>query len=241
MCTVTFVPLNKVDFVLTSNRDEAPNRTSRLPDFDEINQTKVLYPKDDISGGTWIGASEKNRVLCLLNGGFDWHERQSNYRHSRGIIVKELLVSENLDSSVSNYNLDGIEPFTLVIIDWTTDLCCFELVWDGQSKHYREMSLEPKIWSSSSLYTAEMKTERQKWFDTLKRDKELNKASLLSFHKTAGKGNSDYGVIMDRGFVKTTSITQIIKESNIVKMDYIDLIDVTKSSKSLTSLQLLNE
>ncbi|NND51001.1 MAG: hypothetical protein HKN54_01260 [Flavobacteriaceae bacterium] len=241
MCTVTFVPLNETNFVLTSNRDEAPNRLSLAPDFDEINQVKILYPKDEISGGTWIGASEKNRVLCILNGGFGWHERQVKYRHSRGIIVKDLLVSENLQKSVSRYDLERIEPFTLVMVDWIDSLRCYELIWDGIAKHFNELAVEPMIWSSSTLYTEAMKNERVQWFDAFKKEQDLTPATLLNFHKVAGKGNLDYGIIMDRGFVKTTSITQIRKEYNKLDMHFFDLVNAKDSSTTLTTLQLLNE
>jgi len=241
MCTVSFVPLNEIDFVLTSNRDEAPNRLSLAPDYFELNQTKVLFPKDESSGGTWIGASEKNRVLCILNGGFSLHERLPNYRLSRGIIVKDLLVCENLKTSIKEYDFKDIEPFTLVIVDWTESLKCFELIWDGDAKHFNELPLEPQIWSSTTLFTSEMKRERKEWFDKFKVKRNLTPSTLLNFHKTAGKGNNDYGVIMDRGFVKTTSITQIVKEKETLLMDFFDLIKATNTSKKLTTLQLLNE
>ena len=38
---------------------------------------------------------------------------------------------------------------------------------------------------------------------------DLTAESLLHFHKTAGDGSKDNDLIMDRGFVKTKSITQI--------------------------------
>ncbi len=241
MCTVTFVPINENDFVITSNRDEAPNRISIPPDFYEVNHTKVLFPKDENSGGTWIGASEKNRVLCILNGGHTFHQRQESYRMSRGVVVKDLLVCENLKESIDDYDLKGIEPFTLVIIDWKVILNCYDLVWDGKNKYFRELPLKPKIWSSSTLFSQNMKKERELWFKKFKFENELTSSSLLKFHNTAGKGNFDYGVIMDRGFVKTTSITQIIKESKCVEMIYFDLIKASTESKTLTSLQIVNE
>jgi hypothetical protein len=52
MCTVTIIPNEKDNFVLTSNRDEAPSRVSLAPDFYNINNTTLLFPKDEISNGT---------------------------------------------------------------------------------------------------------------------------------------------------------------------------------------------
>ena len=60
MCTVTIIPKGDNDFVLTSNRDEAPQRISLAPKVYTIDDTRLLFPKDKLSGGTWIGVSEKN-------------------------------------------------------------------------------------------------------------------------------------------------------------------------------------
>ncbi len=46
---------------------------------------------------------------------------------------------------------------------------------------------------------------------------------MLDFHETAGKENEDFGIVMNRGFVKTTSITQVNKTNDIANMKYHDL------------------
>jgi len=241
MCTVTFVPLTENEFVLTSNRDEAPDRMTIPPEIYSINETKVLFPKDKNAGGTWIGASEKNRVLCLLNGGFEYHKRLDKYRASRGIIVRDLLVCQNFAEAVNGVDLTNIEPFTLVIVDWNDSLKCFELVWDGSDKHFKELPNEPIIWSSSTLYTEAMKEERKSWFETFKTKSVLTSETLLKFHNTAGTENENYGVVMDRGFVKTTSITQIKKLGQNVMMNFQDLNNQSTFSETLNTMQEINE
>lgn len=241
MCTVTIIPKGKSDFVFTSNRDEAPNRTSLKPEFYTINNTEVLFPKDELSGGTWIGVSEKNRLVCVLNGGFICHERKAQYRMSRGVVANHFLTAEHIEQTIKNYNFEDIEPFTMVIADWNFDLKFYELVWDGADKYVTELPLEPKIWSSSTLYSDAMKKERLQWFEDFKSENELDVQTLLNFHKTAGKGNDDYGVIMNRGFVKTTSITQVEKAANVLKMHYKNLVDNTVDSKTFHIPQTVNE
>ena len=233
MCTVTLVPLSETDFVLISNRDEAPDRNSLPPDFYEHNDLELLYPKDEQSEGSWIGMSEKKRLICLLNGGFEIHQRQPEYRMSRGLVVKDLLTSNTLTLDVEAYDLTGIEPFTMVIVEWDDRLKFYELVWDGSKKHFQELPLMPRIWSSSTLYNKAMRAERQQWFEDFKKENQLNPYSLFIFHQTAGKGNKDYGVIMDRGFVKTTSITRIEKEADTVSMRYHDIDSQTHYTKFL--------
>lgn len=234
MCTVTIFYKGNNDFVLTSNRDEAPNRKALSPDFYNINDTQVLLPKDEQSGGSWIGVSNKNRVVCLLNGGFDSHERKPNYKMSRGIVVQELLIAKAIEPTVDAYDFNDIEPFTIVIADWNTHLKFYQLVWDGLKTHFEKLPLETKIWSSSTLYAEEQKQARLEWFNDFTSHNELSSKTVLTFHQTAGNGNADYGVVMNRGFVKTTSITQIEKTTDIIEMRFNNL------NTSATSIQVFN-
>ncbi|WP_338732873.1 NRDE family protein [Mangrovimonas cancribranchiae] len=230
MCTVTLAPQGQNSFVLTSNRDEAPGRENLAPTFYNEDGVKLLYPKDSLAGGTWIGVSEKQRLICLLNGGFNKHKRKEEYRLSRGVVVKDLLTCEDFKTEVASYDLNGVEPFTIVCVEWIERLRFLELVWDGNKKHVKDLPLEPHIWSSSTLYTASMKQERKLWFETFKKETALNTSTLLKFHKHAGENNDDFGVIMDRGFVKTTSITQVEKCNHLVTMQYEDLQTSTRTS-----------
>ena len=241
MCTVTIIPQGENDFVLTSNRDEAPNRSSLSPEFYTINNTKMLFPKDELSGGTWIGVSDKNRLVCVLNGGFTFHERKASYRMSRGVVAKDLLASENIKTTIEDYNFQDIEPFTMVIVDWNFSLKFYELIWDGSQKHFSVLPIEAKIWSSSTLYSEDMKQQRLKWFEDFKNKTELNSESLLNFHNTAGHDNDDYGVVMDRHFVKTTSITQVEKNNDAVTMRFNDLQSNTTTTKNFKLPLTVNE
>ncbi len=241
MCTVTIIPKGGKDFILTSNRDEAPNRLSSTPDIHSVDNVDILFPKDGVSGGTWVGVSEKKRVVCVLNGGFEIHQRKPSYRLSRGIVSKDLMVADDIVQTVMDYDFTEIEPFTIVIADWNDDLKFFELVWDGDAKHFTPLPLEPKIWSSATLYNSKMREERLQWFNAFKEDTMLNAPSLLNFHKTAGGENLDYGVVMNRGFVKTTSITQVEKNSDDVEMRYESLQSKVVSTKTFKVSSAINE
>ncbi|MCF7560577.1 NRDE family protein [Sabulilitoribacter multivorans] len=241
MCTVTFVPKGNNDFILTSNRDEAPNRISLPPEFYDVDGARLLFPKDELSGGTWIGISEKNRLVCVLNGGFERHERKPIYRKSRGVVAKDFLVADDISILVDTYDFEDIEPFTMVITDWNANLKLFELVWDGQCKHVNQLPLEPKLWSSTTLFSKAMKEERQIWFKDFKKEHQLSANTILRFHKTAGKGNDDYGVIMNRGFVKTTSITQVEKTKDAIEMCYENLRNNLVSTETFNLPQTINE
>ncbi|WP_432411657.1 NRDE family protein [Rasiella sp. SM2506] len=224
MCTVTFIPKNNNDFILTSNRDEAPGRNTMEPQKYTVDGTQLLFPKDAVAGGTWIGLSEKKRLICLLNGGVTAHERATEYRMSRGIIVTKFLTAENVIETILAFDFSGIEPFTILLVLFEAETQLYELIWDGENPQFSEKPLQPHIWSSSLLYTEEMKQLRNEWFsefmfETLKPTSE----EILKFHSEAGAGSKESDLIMDRNFVKTKSITQIHKAEEDVSMYYQDL------------------
>ena len=224
MCTVTFIPKNDNNFILTSNRDEAPGRKTIPPQLYENDGVQLLFPKDEVAGGTWIGLSERKRLICLLNGGFTAHQRQEKYRMSRGVIVKDLLTALNISEAIAQYDFHGIEPFTIILVTFEDSIKVFELVWDGEKAHFNEKPLAPQIWSSSLLYTSEMKQLREQWFsefmfNTLRPTSE----EIFHFHTTAGVGDKEIDLIMDRKIVKTKSITQVRKIGDIATMQYQDL------------------
>jgi hypothetical protein len=235
VCTVTFIPKSDTSFILTSNRDEAPGRDTIVPAVYEIGGVQCLFPKDAVAGGTWIGVSNKKRLVSLLNGGFEAHTRAGAYRMSRGVVVKDLLVADSLAVAVGAYDFNGIEPFTLIAVEHGDALQLFELVWDGAKAHFTEKPLEPTIWSSSLLYTQEMKQKREVWFSHYLKSEHISEGTLLDFHKTAGEGNAQIDLIMDRGFVKTKAITQIIGATTKVKMRYEDLQTQNISEGTLAS------
>lgn len=229
MCTLSFIYKGGNDFLLTSSRDEAINRKTIPPKLYSENNVAVLYPKDQLAGGTWIGVSSKNRLLCLLNGAYVKHTRKETYRKSRGLVVKELLCAEELSKTVNEYDFIDIEPFTLVFVDWEQQLSLTELVWDGKQKQVTELPLKPKIWSSSSLYNKEMKLMREQWFMGFLNEQGTSKENMFYFHENFGIGDPNIDLKIDRGFLKTVSISQFEKIDNTVAVMYKDLLNHEKS------------
>lgn len=234
MCTVTYLPLGGGDFIFTSNRDESPGRSTIEPKEYLEDDVKLVYPKDELAGGTWIGLSEKQRLVCLLNGGYEIHEREVSYRMSRGVIVKQILVSDDAVTFIKELDLEGVEPFTVVMIDWKGTLQAYELVWTGKQKDFRELENKPSIWSSSTLYTQEMKSLRKDWFrDWLDQNEEINQSSILNFHLDTSHGE-EISLKMKRPYVETVSVTSVKKKSKVLEMQY---FDVLKNETSLLSYQ----
>lgn len=224
MCTVTLVPLPQTEkgFVLTSNRDEAVLRKTLPPEVYPEGDTKLLYPKDQEAGGSWIGMSERKRTICLLNGGFKKHVRNPPYRKSRGLVVRELLAASDFRETVEGYDFEGIEAFTAVIVDYSSRLQFLELVWDGNTKHLKELPLQSGIWSSSLLYSEEEVAFRKQKFEAFEKHQLQTPETLRKFHSSGGEDGGE-GLVIDRGFLKTCSITQITKTADSAKMWYRDL------------------
>ncbi len=224
MCTVTYLPIRNNGFILTSNRDESPMRQTVAPRIYQEGTLKLIYPKDKTAGGTWIGASEKNRLVCLLNGGFENHQRNTYYKMSRGVVVKNLLTKDDALRYISEVDFLNIEPFTIVLVDWNTSLNLYELVWDGKKKHFKKLPKEPTIWSSSTLYNKQMKQERQKWFNEWLTNKDqFSQEEIVAFHQLTNKGDPETTLQMKRPYVETVSITSFQRISEKNSMKYIDI------------------
>lgn len=224
MCTVslTFSTADQ-KLVLTSNRDEAPGRSTLSPAVYVEDGFKMLYPKDVRAGGTWLGVGENKRVICLLNGGFERHQRKEKYRLSRGIVLKDILKASDFSEAISEYDLHDVEPFTMIIADWKQDIIAAEMVWNGTKKHLKYLPEKPLLWSSSPLYSKQIKKKRENWFRNFFQQRSLDPENLLEFHFSAGKGDPENGVVMNRGFVKTKSISQIVVSEEKISFHYFDV------------------
>jgi len=228
MCTVSFLPYKEEGYILTSNRDEKLTRPSAsMPEVTKKKGYQLVFAKDPIGGGTWIAADDRGNSVCLLNGAFERHEPRYPYKHSRGLIVLNFFKYQGLEDFTVNYNLDKIEPFTLVIV-WENRL--FELKWDGEITYSSELPYDqPRIWSSVTLYSQEVIDKRQNWFrEWLNDHKNFIREDILKFHSFGGEGDERTNIIMAYGdILKTVSITSILSDKNQSSFKYKDLLEKT--------------
>ncbi len=222
MCTVTFLSLENQGFILTSSRDERKERKTTPPATYQELGSQLTYPKDELAGGTWIGVSNRKRVVCVLNGAFKKHVRKNSYLKSRGVLAKEILKMEVLNKEIPFLKLEGIEPFTMVIVDWNDGLKLLELTWNETHKTFRELKLEATIWSSATLYSEDIKKQRVDWFKNWT-DKHTNiQDSILAFHHSE-IGDKTQSILMKRNTIETVSITSIQKNTTGISIIYKDL------------------
>ncbi len=224
MCTVTFLPL-KHEILFTSNRDEHILRApAALPEAVEMQYGKVLFPKDGEAGGTWIALHQNGNAMVLLNGAFKKHKHRPPYRKSRGLIFLEIFDTPDPVSAFEDIDLDGIEPFTLVI--WAHG-ALNETRWDGQEKYRIALSADvPHIWSSATLYDEEVVALRKQWFAKwLEATPYKTAESIRLFHEFGGDSDETINLKMNRdGILQTVSITGIEIKPNKAAMYYKDLL-----------------
>ena len=232
MCTVSFVHSNG-KIIITSNRDEKVIRPNAIePKNYLINNKKIIFPKDQKAGGTWYAVDEHSNVLVLLNGADEKHIVSGNYKKSRGLIVLEIIGTESPFETWKTIDLDNIEPFTLVLFE---NYKLYQLRWNGEVK--KVLGLDPNqnhIWSSSTLYSKEIREKRASWFTTFLDTKpEVTETELFNFHRYTEEKNAEHGLVINRGDVlKTLSITQAVIDKNKVAIFHHDLINKHDFSNS---------
>lgn len=215
MCTVSYVPLED-GYILTSNRDEDPGRETLNPQEIVLSENhRVVAPRDQLKGGTWIALGTGGRAVCLLNGAFGRHKRQLPYRRSRGYYVLEALGTGDFDLFVKEIPLEGIEPFTLLMVSPGSIL---KLIWDGSRRYHWRLPPETMhLWSSPTLYTAKQHGEKESYFKEMAGKRPLSAAGLLKIHGS----NATTPFILERPGVRTVSITQLHVKGEKSSLQYL--------------------
>jgi uncharacterized protein with NRDE domain len=224
MCTVTYIPTPE-GCIITSNRDEKITRERALsPQEYLIDGKKIIFPKDPKAGGTWVAHNE-TKIIVLLNGAQEKHFPKPNYRKSRGLIVLDLMTAEKTLDCWKTIDLTDIEPFTIVLVENNK---LTQLQWNEAEKSTTEFDAKQfHIWSSSTLYSKEIREQRKEWFqDFIKSKNAPTPEEILHFHQFTESENKEFGLQINRNDVlKTISITQCKVTSNTIKMEYLELFE----------------
>jgi uncharacterized protein with NRDE domain len=223
MCTVSYIA-TLTGAIITSNRDEHVLRAALPPQKYIYNNKTLLFPKDLLSGGTWYATDGIGKVLVLLNGGAKKHAHLPPYRRSRGLIVLDLISVEDTISEWESIDLNEVEPFTIVLFSKNE---LHQLQWSGKDKSKLTLDASKNhIWSSSTLYAANIRTQRAEWFTKfVEKEVPLSPKKMFDFHRYTENSDATNGLVISRNKVlKTLSITQTIFNSTSVKMHYHDLI-----------------
>jgi uncharacterized protein with NRDE domain len=230
MCTVTIVPYRS-GFILTSSRDENPHRETIPPDLGMFLKAGILYPMDQLGGGSWIGSTISGNVSCILNGAFRNHKKKSSYKKSRGKILIDAITSECRSCMLDNIDLEEIEPFTMINLSMDGKES-FEFRWDGRKKYKQELERTRNyIWSSATLYDSNTAAIRAELFENwISKDGiTISPEMLFEFHNSRHMNDPENDILMHRSStLSTVSITQITITKERRHMVYYD-----RSNKNL--------
>jgi hypothetical protein len=226
MCTLSFYPKSDENgFILTFSRDEMASRSSVEIKQDE--QLGLVYPKDALHGGTWLALSVRTgRLVCLLNGAFELHQRVLPYRKSRGLVVLDSFKFADILDFFNFYDFENIEPFTLLAFQ---NQQVFQFRWDGKKRHIEKMDNQKSfLRSSCTLYNQTVRDEREAWFYDFLNDKMIQSEAehLWQFHKTPNENEPENGILMRRkNGPSTVSITQLNYSfsSQLIDFQYYEL------------------
>ncbi len=223
MCTVTYIPKENSEFILTHNRDEDIKRAIATPPIEKlINGEKHLLPIDPQGGGTWIGISETGRVASLLNGGSESYNYNPPYRHSRGKVILDYFSCPDFISFYNSYNFNELEPFTLLVFE---DNNMFELIVNESNISMKELDVKkPHIYSSSSLYTDKSKEERRlSFFEWFYKTQNISQETAMKFHHNfLFEKEKDKSKIWGDYILNTVSITSVYSTLDKAEIHYSD-------------------
>ena len=122
-------------------------------------------------------------------------------------------------------DLTGIEPFTIVLSENNKLL---QLQWNEIEKSIEEKDKNKShIWSSSTLYSKEIREQRKIWFaNFIKENYNPSSDEILHFHQFTECENKEYGLQINRNdTLKTISITQCQVTQDNIEMRYLDLFE----------------
>lgn len=228
MCTVSYLPYQG-GFILTSNRDESPDRGITEVATLQISNRNVYFPRDPQAGGSWFAFSEEGHVACLLNGAFVPYDRSQNFALSRGTMLLDSFKYARVSDFADTYVFNDAAPFTLLLL--RKDVID-ELIWDGKELHRAYFdALSAHFWSSVTLYPENVRQERRSLFDDwLNHHPLYSPEEIRKFHRYGGTGDGVNDFVMNRNdIVKTLSISSVWLKDNQYVFNHVNLDDETAS------------
>ena len=138
-------------------------------------------------------------------------------------------------------NLDGIEPFTMIIVHENK---LYEFQWNEKAKHINQLdSSLPHIWSSSTLYTAEIARKKSEiFYDFLNAKKSISLNDIKDIHRNGKVGDPEQDFVMNRhNIVCTISVSHVVVDKKEVVFEFENLVagehQVKKLGQKFQSLE----
>jgi len=227
MCIASFV-FNDESTIITFNRDENKHRLSEFPSWHLHNGKSFFCPVDIQGGGTWLGYN-RQIIATLQNGAYVKHIRTPPYNKSRGIILKNILETNAIETFLNLEYLQDVEPFSLTIFNVELNKVVI-FRYDGQQLFKEEkIQNESFILCSCTLYNEAAFGKIIHGFNGVN---SMTANNVLNFHLqyAIGKAANQFTTLAD-----TVSVTQfeINHQNNTTHCTYLDLVSNKEKTYTL--------
>lgn len=210
MCTVSIVPHAR-GMRIVCNRDERRDRPpAEPPAVRGIRGTATLWPRDPVSGGTWIAANDAGVAFVILNRHDGSARVAGPARQSRGTIIPRLIRSIALDDvqrGVERLSPEMYEPFTLLAVH-RQSLMIARNTADGMQCAHRRI-VAPCVFTSSSLGDERVHMPRRRLFRRLVQGARAPLRAQAAFHRHFWPARRDISIWMIRREAATVSRTTV--------------------------------
>jgi uncharacterized protein with NRDE domain len=119
MCTLIALHrcVEAAPLVVAANRDEYFHRPAEGPALRETAHGRVVAPRDERAGGTWLGLNEHGVVAAITNRRCETPDPD---RRSRGLIVLDALAARSAREAaeeIEGLAIGAYNPFNLLVAD----------------------------------------------------------------------------------------------------------------------------
>ncbi|WP_066757005.1 NRDE family protein [Crocinitomix algicola] len=234
MCTATYLKDKKGRVIFTTNRDENVSRPTSPPAIHNIEGQRLLFPQDQLAGGTWVAIAETGQISCVLNGAPDevsWLGTTAKY--SRGQVLLDSFKRENIQQFYQDDSIMNAHPFTLLIIPKNADKISI-VRWNGKEKWIDEADAnQPEIWSAHTLYPKDQRERRARIFHDWSNElHERTPNAVWQMHQSSENQN---GLLLENSqHVNTVSTTQIVLGQSHCTMSYFQMDEDLKTVEAMS-------
>lgn len=223
MCTATYFKDRFDRIVFTTNRDEHAARPTKAPNIYHVNGERLLFPKDELAGGTWVAVNEKAYIACMMNGAEGEHEwLGTTAQKSRGQVLLDSFQFKSAHAFLEHGDFEAAHPFSLLLIK-NGEPELFAIKWNGSEKWIEKFDADvPHIWSAHTLYPEEQRNERLARFQEWSKDtSHLQSQEAFQLHQSS---KASGGLLLENSNqVNTVSVTQLLLDDSKCKMHYYEI------------------
>jgi hypothetical protein len=204
------------------NRDERRLRPlASPPAVHAVGDGLAIWPRDPVSDGTWIAATNAGLALAVLN--VDGHRRSAE-RLSRGLIIPRFAACRTVDQLLRAW--DGLDtsafaPFRLRALTRDALVTCHSLERGAQVTRPGRAHL----WASSSLGDVPAELARRELFSSLLATESDPWAAQTRLRRHAWPDRRHLSVMMSRVDACTVSQTEVVLAAGTVSLGYRPVVD----------------